>query len=198
MNSTLPSPSHNIPIPPQLEMAVGYTGSARFFAIFWQAAGDEAMVADGRVSHDGCWWGYQAFIDHPAVALGLLGHRYDLGSSDSEATHWLVVDRETRTATITARSEAERLLEAQHPPLPQVKLTREQWAEIVANWNQIARQAMAEAASALGDFDPFEAIERENTVVSEMKAWLDAQLPDGWQERLVCLMTDIANTEGNA
>jgi hypothetical protein len=66
--------------------------------MYWLVAGDEAMVSDGRVTHDGCWslgrpprsagawdrvWGYQAYVDHPLIAIALAGHRYDLGSSDS-------------------------------------------------------------------------------------------------------------------
>jgi len=149
MSSLLPGTFLNIPVPPQLEAAVEYHGEARFFAIFWQPAGDEAMVSDGRVTHDGCWWGYQAYVDHPLIALALAGCRYDLGSSEETATHWLVtpalattrkcgasVDRETRTASITPVQEAEQFLGAQHPPLPQIDLTSEQWRALIDQLNQ--------------------------------------------------------------
>jgi len=57
-----------IPVPPQLETALGYEGDARFVAFYWEPAGDEAMYDDGRISGTGCWTGYLAYVDHPAVA----------------------------------------------------------------------------------------------------------------------------------
>ena len=83
----------DIPVPPQLERAVGYGGQARFFGIYW-GAGDEAYHDDGRRSGTGNPHAYLAFIRHPAVALPLAGH--DLGSSDDEASEWLLIDRRDR------------------------------------------------------------------------------------------------------
>ncbi|HEY4720953.1 MAG TPA: hypothetical protein VII92_03850 [Anaerolineae bacterium] len=198
MNSPLPGEFLNIPVPPQLEAAVEYHGEARFFAIFWQAAGDEAMVSDGRVTHDGCWWGYQAFVDHPLIAIALAGHRYNLGSSESTATHWLVIDRQTRTASIALVQEAERFLGAQHPPLPQIDLTSEQWRAIVDQLNQAMGEQLKTMMAQIETFDPYEAIARQNIVVAEMRQWLDARLPADWREQLrQQLLRDLETSDPN-
>lgn len=181
MTSTvLPGLSLHVPVPPQLEAAVGYRGDARYFAIFWQPVGDEAIVTDGRVSQDGCWWGYQAFVDHPVVMLALAGLRYDLGSSDSEATHWLVIDRETRTASLTPCAEAEQFLADQHPALPPIELTREEWEAIVKN-------VSAHMQMQLGQADWLNAPDQlaaQNASVDEMTTWLNQHRPANWQTQI--------------
>jgi len=190
MSSLLPGTFLNIPVPPQIEAALEYQGEARFFAIFWQAAGDEAMVSDGRVTHDGCWWGYQAYVDHPLIAIALAGHRYDLGSSESTATHWLMIDRQMRTASITPVQEAEQFLDAQYPPLPQIDLTSEQWRALIDQLNQAMGEQMKTMMTQIETFDPREAIARQNIVVSEMTQWLNQRLPTGWQEKLLSSLTE--------
>ena len=156
--------------------------------------GDEAMVTDGRVTHDGCWWGYQAFVDHPLSAIALAGHRYDLGSSEETATHWLVIDRETRTASIVPVQEAEQFLDAQHPPLPQINLTSEQWCALIDQLNQAMGEQMKTMMAQIETFDPHEAIAQQNIVVAEMTQWLDAQLPADWREQL---LRDLETSDPN-
>jgi hypothetical protein len=187
LSSTLPGLRLNVPVPPQLEAAVGYHGEARFFSLYWTPAGDETMVTDGRTTHDGCWWGYQAFVDHPVVMLALAGLRYDLGSSDSEATHWLVIDRETRTTSMAPRAAAEHFLTDQYPALPPIELTREEWDAIVKDVSAHLRTHMAHA-DWLNVRDQLAA---QNTCVDEMTTWLNQYQPDNWQiqirERLLAL-----------
>jgi hypothetical protein len=52
----------DIPVPPApiLERAVGYQNNrdARYLALWWELAGDEAMVSDGLVTFTGHWAGY--------------------------------------------------------------------------------------------------------------------------------------------
>jgi len=52
-----------------LEQAVRYTNTrgARYLTLWWEPAGDEAMVSDGFVSFTGHWPGYLAFIHHKYV-----------------------------------------------------------------------------------------------------------------------------------
>jgi hypothetical protein len=72
--------------------AFGYDGEARYVAFYRTPVGDEAMYDDGQVSGDGNW---QLFLtlrhQHPE-----LDQRYNVGDSDAEADHWLLLDRETR------------------------------------------------------------------------------------------------------
>src|SRR5690606_953323 len=80
--------------PGEFWAALGYEGDARYVAVWWEMAGDEAAWCDGRSSMVGADWpAYMKLIDHNFP----LGHpaRWLLGGSDTEATMWLVVDRVT-------------------------------------------------------------------------------------------------------
>lgn len=94
MIDQLSIPALPVPVPPMLEQAIDYSGTAQFVAFYWSPMGDEAMYDDGVVSADGQWPAYQTFIYHPKVAPHL--RPYNLGSSDGEATHWLLLDRTER------------------------------------------------------------------------------------------------------
>jgi hypothetical protein len=102
-----------IPAPPELEEALGYEGEARLVAFRWSPVGDEADFDDGRNSGTGNWDGFLALVDHPAVRPHLGDFRHRLGSSDEEATHWLLLDREDRTLQVLVARDAGRLLREQ-------------------------------------------------------------------------------------
>ena len=172
------------PVPPQLEAAVEYRGEARFFGIFWQPAGDEAMVTDGRTTHDGCWWGYQAFVDHPLMMLALAGHHYDLGSSDTDATHWLIIDRETRTIALAPRPHAEAFLTQQHPALPTLHLTRDDWLAVI----QAASAQWQAQLTQTAEMDVRARLAAQNQIIREMTDWLNARLATNWQQHLKALV----------
>src|SRR5262245_17653643 len=104
------------PAPPQLEEALGYEGEARFVAFHWSPYGDEADFDDGVSSGTGNWDGLLALVDHPAVARHLGEYRFTLGSSDAEATNWLLLDRQERSLQVLSEREARQVL-------------REQWRE---------------------------------------------------------------------
>jgi len=101
--------------PRNWERAVGYDGEARYVSFYWMPGGDEAMWDDGRISADGSWGVYLDLVDGIPVPAGC-----SLGSSDFEATHRLVLDRETRLLYIIPYEEASAFLQAQHPPLPEI------------------------------------------------------------------------------
>ena len=120
----------DVPVPPQLEQATGYHGDAlRYFALYWQPCGDESMYDDGRHSGTGCWSGYLAWVRHPAVALELA--RYNLGSSDCEATHRVVIDRRERKAYAAPVGEARRVLHEQWPAVEPAVLSEAEWAALL-------------------------------------------------------------------
>jgi hypothetical protein len=112
-----------IPVPPALilEKAVGYQNDrhARFLALWWEPCGDEGMVSDGFVTFTGHWPGYLAFVQHPRVVSHLAG--YDLGSSETPASHRLLIDLQERIAYIATGEEVERFLANQwaHEQSPQ-------------------------------------------------------------------------------
>src|SRR5713101_8247238 len=88
-----------VPVPPMLAEAIGYTRQvfghlldARWVGFYWERGGDEANYNDGRASGTGEYTGYQAFVDHPKVAV----HRrhFDSGSSETRPRHYLLLDRD--------------------------------------------------------------------------------------------------------
>jgi hypothetical protein len=97
-----------VPVPPMLEQALDYPGQARLVAFFWTPSSDEAMYDDGKCSGVGDWMAYLAFVKHPLVEPYL--RPFDLGSSEDEARHWLVLDREARALSALPVEEAAALL----------------------------------------------------------------------------------------
>ena len=187
MSNTLPGRALDIPVPPQLESAVEYHGTARYFGLYWTLSGDEVVVTDGRSAHDGCWWGYQAFVDHPLSLIPLAGQRYHLGS----ATHWLIIDRQTRLISIAPVDEALRFLNAQHPPLLRTQLTAEEWRAAI----EAAHAQLQANLDRVNSIDVRTALERQNAVVSDMSTWLDQRLPKDWQALLIKQLEGIPQDE---
>jgi hypothetical protein len=115
----------NVPVPPMLDAAIGYKGKARFVSFQWTPYGDEADYSDGRVSATGNWQAFLAYIQHPAVSPFL--EAYDLGSSDSEGKHALVLDREQFKVFIAPVKEAAKFLREQWPPQQPIRMSQEDY-----------------------------------------------------------------------
>jgi hypothetical protein len=92
-----------VKLPWPFEDALGYPRGFRWVAFFWEPCGDEVMYDDGYCSGDGNWFGFLQFIRHPSVAPWLAG--CDLGSSEDEATHWLLCDLQDRDIFVGDRAE---------------------------------------------------------------------------------------------
>lgn len=112
--------------PAEFWPALGYEGEARYVAIWWERCGDEASWSDGRSSVVGASWpAYQKLIE----ANFALGHpaRWLLGSSETAATMWLIIDRMTEWAWLTPVEEAAVVLRRQwkEPERPATSL--EEW-----------------------------------------------------------------------
>jgi hypothetical protein len=105
-----------IPAPPILCETVGYPGQARFAAVYWTPDGDDLMFTDGHISADGNWYAWLTIVQHPIMAIHL--YPYDFGSSDNEAKHWLLIDRETNEIYVGTPKEVCRLLAQQIPEHP--------------------------------------------------------------------------------
>jgi hypothetical protein len=110
-----------IPVPPPLAEALGYTGEARYLAIWWEAAADEAMWSDGRTTSGGWWHGFLTYIQHPRVEPYLAP--YGLGSREEPAVHYLLLDLVDRQAYVGTASQVTRFL---HDYTPRPELTPEQ------------------------------------------------------------------------
>jgi hypothetical protein len=102
------------PVPQVLPAAFGYEGDARYFAAYWLSGGDELMLADGQIEFTAAnWHAFLLYRDHPSVAPHLA--RYNFGSSDDEAEHWLVIDCIEHRAHVAPVAEARAFLRAQWP-----------------------------------------------------------------------------------
>src|SRR5262245_34059917 len=105
----------SLPVPPMIEEALDYHGASRCVAFSWTPAGDELVYDDGTVSADGSWVAWLTFLHHPRVAPAL--RSYHLGSSDNDATHWLLLDRDARALSIGTAAAVKHFLRQATPPV---------------------------------------------------------------------------------
>jgi hypothetical protein len=159
----------NVPVPPMLAKAIGYQGEARYVSFQWTPYGDEADYSDGRLSGTGNWQAFLAYIQHPAVRPFL--QTYDLGSSDSEARHTLILDRDKLKIMIAPVKEARAFLAEQWPPQPTIRMSKEEYLEMVSKALKSIKQP--------DDIDIEEIqqrIDEQYALVEEMQRWLDKYL----------------------
>lgn len=104
--------------------AFGYTTNAyvadrprdaRYVALYWEPAGDEARFDDGMLSANGRWPAYLAYVRHPRMMMILGDHVVwrQLGNSNEFASHYLVLDRQTGRGGVLPIEEARIILRAQ-------------------------------------------------------------------------------------
>lgn len=110
----------DIPVPPNTATAFGYPGSARHVAFFWEPIGDELCYDDGRIAGTGDWHAFLRYRTHPHIAPSLAG--WNIGYSDEEPDHWLVLDSGTGNAWIAGIADARAFLASQHPALPPLRM----------------------------------------------------------------------------
>ena len=100
------------PLWPRLPLALGYTGGARWVALYLKA--DKLRCYDGegapKASDPSLFLAYKR---HPLIAPGLWGAQ--LGSAEEEAHHWLVVDRQKQVLYLAENEDARRFLASQWP-----------------------------------------------------------------------------------
>jgi hypothetical protein len=159
----------NVPVPPMLAKAIGYTGKARFVSFQWTPYGDETDYSDGRVSATGNWQAFLAFIHHPAVSLQLKD--YDFGSSDSEATHALILDQKQQAFYVAPVKEAEKFLSEQWPKEPPISMSQEEYTALVMKALKNIKPPKDISVKEVQ-----RRIEQQYALVEELQQWLDKQL----------------------
>ncbi len=94
----------------KLSTPLGYTGTARYVAWYWEPCGDELSWDDGRSCACGManWYPWVREIARILCHLG-----YDCGSSEEEAKVWLIVDGQTGAAYVAQPWVARRFLQEQ-------------------------------------------------------------------------------------
>jgi hypothetical protein len=144
-----------IPVPRNLAALCGYPGEARYVGLCWQPCGDECEYDDGRLSGTGSWGPYLAYTRHLAVGPALAA--FDLGSSDAEPKHLLIIDQAERKAVVAdVRTGRDFLRRQPHPPLPDLDaadagetlagfLDLSRWREVEIDQAEIEARMRAEA-----------------------------------------------------
>jgi hypothetical protein len=121
----------NSTIPRNWERAFGYKGAARWLAAYWTPCGDEAMYDDGQVAATANWRAFQELTSrHRAAITNALVESgacpkddawaalYYFGSSDSEASHCMLLDLAERKVYFDEIGPGLQYVTSQHPPAP--------------------------------------------------------------------------------
>lgn len=161
----------SIPVPPMLEEALGYQETARYVGFYW-GVGDESYVNDGRCMTTGEWDAFLLFVRHRSVEWHL--HGYDLGSSEDEARHWLILDREERLLSVAPAVIAQQVLQGQwkQPETEPVLVVDEaEWAQLV--------QELQIRMKTIGQNQVLALMQQHQIVAQDLAAWLEAK----WREQ---------------
>ncbi len=158
-----------LPLPPALCEAAGYTGGGRYVAMWWTPLGDELMLCDGESTCTGWWPAWTTLAQHP---LGqALFSPYELGTSDSEALHWLLADRLQGTLHVGLALEVRQLLATQPSELAA--------AVEILGAEHVEQLIQTQLRTPVRAPDPHEIqrqLELSTRLVGELAAWLDATL----------------------
>ncbi len=161
-----------VPVPPMLEEAIGYNGPARFVAFSWTPYGDEAEYNDGCNAGTGAWDGFLAFVQHPRIQPAV--RRFHFGSSEEEAQHTLLLDRDKRELFVAPAAHTDELLRHQWPHLSEETASQLSPAELAS----IVQTATAKSQHARHHIAPdaiMKRIHAHRALLQEMKRWLDQQ-----------------------
>ncbi|HEY9737573.1 MAG TPA: hypothetical protein V6D06_14865 [Trichocoleus sp.] len=167
-----------ISLPPMLLQMARVTGEGRFISLYYW--GSKATWDSGRGAATFSFYGvWSPLIEHLALAC----HLWDchLGSDDAYPTHALIADRQEQKLYVADWDEAQRFVEDQHPPLPE--LTAEQEAEALASLVQVPigsnGRPQFEELQRLGLFEvlmPLSPLLQQES--AELTAWLDQFVAD--------------------
>lgn len=160
-----------IPIPPQLLQALRYPGEARLVSLCWAACGDTSWYDDGRSSGTGDAWSYLAFVRHPAIAPHLAG--WDLGSSDEDGGHRLLLDTVAGTVDAGTVAEVRAAVRAQWPVEDEVRLTPEQAEQVM---DEVRRAWMSRPMPTAEQL--LASMREQRRLVAEMVRWLDSWMEE--------------------
>jgi hypothetical protein len=185
-----------VPIPPNLEDALGYDGEARYVAFYWEPCGDEFMFDDGQYSTQGNWQVWLEYTNHQCVAPYLIEKCWrcrgvgttnqlenepceicdgagclplNFGYSDEVATHWFILDRETRKAYAAPVAIAQGFLRRRGPIVAQ--LTPEQMQAVTEAFQEAVKELNA-TWQPPSDEEIRASLERTRQFCDEIRAWL--------------------------
>jgi len=94
---------------------MGIAGNRRFVAVWWSCFGDELGYDDGEISAVGVsdHWVWLDHVHQLGIEQWLLDQDFDLGSTEDEETHWMIVDAKHNVAYIAPKALAKEIVDAQ-------------------------------------------------------------------------------------
>lgn len=139
--------------------------------------GDELCYDDGRIAGTGAWYPFLQYRSHARVAPSL--KPWNIGYSDVEADHWLVLETAAGNVWIAEIADALAILLPQHPPTPPIRMVE------VARFREKIRIAVAQpvAPEQMGEMKS-----RQREELQRMLAFCDAWAPP---------LTDIKTRDGH-
>ena len=163
----------DLPVPPMLEESIGYSGDERYVAFYWTPFGDEVMWDTGYSSATGEWQPWLLFVQHRLIApaLGL----YNLGSSEQEATHSLLLDREERTCAVGLVNDVRAFLhEVNRPAAIEGQAEAEPFVIDEAVLNDFVNQIRVEQFTLTSE-EVYANLADQERQQRELLNWLDSQ-----------------------
>ncbi len=158
-----------LPVPPQFERHCGYPGAKRYVAFYWSRDGSEIRYEDGVSSGTGEPWPWGLFLSYPAVQKALFP--FQLGASETEATHWLLLSRQNRTLWIGHRDDVQAFLRDAQP----VSRPDDQRFLIEAQNFRDSQRIMRDKLQKDRNGSAF--LEEGSRPYDFLKAWLDRNMP---------------------
>jgi hypothetical protein len=96
---------------------------------------------------------------------------YDFGSSDSEATHALILDQKQQAFYVAPVKEAEKFLSEQWPKEPPISMSQEEYTALVMKALKNIKPPKDISVKEVQ-----RRIEQQYALVEELQQWLDKQL----------------------
>lgn len=168
----------DMPAPPMLEAALGYEEReasdvyphCRFVAFCWW--GSKLAYADGQVMSNTSYHAWLMMIRHPVFMPVSL--RWDFGTDDGPARHWLLVDSITRRLYVGRAREVEAFLDqCQRPRFPEISPQEQEAinASVMAQLRSIKFEEFAIDEQMMERIH--KQMEQEFALVEELRNWLD-------------------------
>lgn len=158
-----------LPVPPGFGQVMGYSCNRKWVAFFWSPYGDELEYDDGHSAGTIDWPGWLAFVRHRLVWP--LIKAYDFGSSESEATHWLLLDRQARQFYVGDKTSVSNFLQSF------VRQFRSESMEVSAdqleNLAQLLRDGLQEQRVQIKAEDIQKRVDEKGRRIEAMVHWLD-------------------------
>ena len=171
----------SVPLPPMLPKMVGVVGNSRYFSIaYW---GSKATWFDGRGLGTFSYFGvYSPLIEHPVLAIHL--ESYNLGSDDLPPTHAILCDCLEQKMYVGDYAEVEKVLETQHPPVP--NLSPEELSQLSEQIALNVADFDLEQFQRLGMFELFGGhSEQQKLELVELVQWLDRLVTEDLLEQYI-------------